>query len=290
VPNELIPEADVVFLREAATYLESPSYLMKIADTIGVPLQAVADRIVPARIAELGNQALQKAMTLATDTVIASLGGGGDFEKAYVSSGWTGLWHRVAATVSGGVGGAFGFPGLVVELPVTTGILFRSIASIANDFGEDIRAPESRLECLAVFSHGGPSETDNAMEASYITARIAMTQLIREAAQFMASNTSKSVAEAVTRGTAPALLALLNRIAAQFNIAVSQKFIAQSIPVIGIATGAALNNAFAGHFNSVARYHFGMRKLERRHGQDAVYDEYRRQLADVRRKLAAGPK
>jgi hypothetical protein len=182
----------------------------------------------------------------------------------------------LAATVTGGVGGAFGFPGLAVELPVTTGILFRSIASIADDFGEDLRKPEVQLECLTVFSHGGPGPDDDAMDASYITARIAMANLVQSAAEFKATRGAKGVADAIAKGAAPALINFINRVAAQFNVAVSQKVLAQSIPVIGIATGAAINNAFAGHFNSVARYHFGIRKLERRHRQEQVHAEYRR--------------
>jgi hypothetical protein len=46
-----IPPSEVAFLREAAAYLEAPSYLMKLADAIGEPLQKVASKVVPTRIA-----------------------------------------------------------------------------------------------------------------------------------------------------------------------------------------------------------------------------------------------
>lgn len=279
--NPPIPAPDVEFLRAAARYLESPSYLMKLAEAIGQPVQKLAEKVVPTRVADLGKAALRRAMFLAADTVVSSPAGD-EFEKAYNTSGWTGFWHRLAVTATGGVGGAFGLPGLALELPVTTGILFRSIAAIADDFGEDLRKPEIRLDCLSVFCYGGPGPNDEAMDATFITTRLAMNTLVREAAEFMASRSSQAVAEALARGAAPVLLRFIDRVAAQFNVAVSQKFLAQSIPVVGIATGAAINNAFAGHFNTVARYYFGIRKLERQHGQELVQAEYRRQLEQLR--------
>lgn len=281
MPLARLPDSDVAFLREAAAYLEAPSYLMKLVDAIGKPLQKIAKRVVPAKVAEVGNEALRKAMSLAVGTIFTT-SGTDDLEQAYRSSEWTGFWHRILVTLTGATGGAFGLAGLAVELPVTTGILFRSIASIADDFGEDLRKPEVRLECLTVFSHGGPGPDDDAMDASYITARIAMAKLVRDAAKFIAGQSAEAICDAIAKGSAPVLINFLNRIAAQFNVVVSQKFLAQTIPGIGIATGAAINNAFAGHFNSVARYHFGIRHLERRYGEELVHGEYRRQLAEVR--------
>ncbi|MBX9679547.1 MAG: EcsC family protein [Gemmataceae bacterium] len=266
------------FLREAATYLETPSWLMKVAEAVGHPMQALASRMVPASVAELGTKSLRSVMANAANTV-ASRTQDIAFEDAYTSSGWTGLWHRIAATVTGGVGGAFGIAGLAVELPVTTSILFRSIAAIASSFGEDLHQPEVRLECLTVFSHGGSRPDGDAMDASYITARVGLASLVRDAAQAIASQGGKGIAEMLARGSSPVLTNLLSRIAPRFNIVISQKFVAQSLPVIGIAAGAAVNNAFAGHFNTVARYHFGIRKLERQFGQEAVHAEYRKHLA-----------
>jgi hypothetical protein len=272
-----LSSADSAFLRETATYLEKPSWLMTVAEAVGHPMQALAARIAPTAVSDLGNKALRSVMTTAANTVPAGIQDP-SFEDAYKASGWSGLWHRVAATVAGGIGGAFGLAGLAVELPVTTSILFRSIAAIASDFGENLNDPQVRLECLTVFSLGGARADENAMDATYITARLGLASLVREAAQVVASQGSKGVAEMLARGTSPVLMNLLGRIGARFNLVLSEKFVAQSLPVIGIATGAAVNNAFAGHFNTVARYHFGIRKLERQFGQELVHAEYRKHL------------
>ena len=52
--------------------------------------------------------------------------------------------------------------------------MFRSTGSIAADFGEDLSDPAVQLQCLAVFSQGGPSPDDDAMESTYLTARVGM--------------------------------------------------------------------------------------------------------------------
>ena len=268
-----IPAEEMAFIQEAAKYLESPSFLMRIADFVGEPLQKIGNAIVPAKVAEYGNEALNKVMTIAIST-IPNNQPESEVEKGYLESGWSGLWHRVAVTVTGGIAGAFGLPGLAIELPVTTGILFRSIASIAGEYGENLASSEVRMECLSVFCHGGPGASDDAMESSYLTSRLAMAALIEKSATFITGKSAEAVSEAIAKGTAPTLVNLMNKIMSQFNIAVSQKYIAQSLPLISIASGAAINNAFAGHFNSVAKYHFGIRKLERKYGQDIVFEAY----------------
>jgi len=277
----MLSSSHTIFLRDAAAYLESPSYLTKLADAVGGPLQRIVEKVVPDRVKVIGNKALQGAMTIAADSVMRTPVST-DFDQAIRVSDQTGFWHRFAATVTGAAAGSFGYTAMAIELPVTTGLMFRSIASIAHDLGEDLSTPEARLECITVFSHGGPSPDDDAMDASYITARVAMTKLLRDAAEFMAAKSSQALVEAFATGTAPAMLALISRIAVRFNVVVSQKFLAQCIPIVGIATGAAINNAFAGHFNTVARYHFGIRRLQRQYGADEVFAEYRRQLEQVR--------
>lgn len=241
---------------------------MKLANLAGMPAQKLIE-CAPAKVSNITDAALHKAMdwSIATVTVLPNYD---ELEDAYNTNGWSAFWHRLAATASGGIGGAFGLAGLAFELPVTTGIMFRSIASIAKELGQDLNDPSTRLECLSVFALGGPSPNDDAMDSAYVSSRMAMTYLVKEAAEFMATRTPQAVADALARGTAPQLVALITRIASQFNIVVSQKFIAQSLPLIGSASGAAINNAFAGHFNTVAKHHFTILEMERRYGIETV--------------------
>ena len=64
----------------------------------------------------------------------------------------------------------------------------------------------------------------------------------------------------------------------------SQKLAAQAVAVVGALGGAALNLAFAEHFQDVARGHFTVRRLERVYGCDPVraeYDRLKSALADA---------
>jgi len=48
------------------------------------------------------------------------------------------------------------------------------------------------------------------------------------------------------------------------------------VPVIGAASGAAINYLFMDHFQSIATGHFTVRALERQYGTEAVQAEYAR--------------
>ena len=75
------------------------------------------------------------------------------------------------------------------------------------------------------------------------------------------------------------LVRLIAQIASRFGFVVSQKAAAQ----IGALGGAAINYAFIDHFQSVARGHFTVRRLERKYGKDIVFDAYERLRQDLRR-------
>jgi hypothetical protein len=81
--------------------------------------------------------------------------------------------------------------------------------------------------------------------------------------------------------TAPILLRLMSQIAGRFGLVVSQKIAAQAIPVLGAVGGAVVNLAFAQHFQSLARGHFVVRRLERTYGQAAVRAAYERIAASL---------
>ena len=79
---------------------------------------------------------------------------------------------------------------------------------------------------------------------------------------------------AVGRGLASVLPGFLGTIAARFGAPVALKLSAQAAPVVGAATGAAVNLAFLEHFRGVAQAHFTVRRLERRYGAEPVRAAY----------------
>ncbi len=78
------------------------------------------------------------------------------------------LWHKLAVAATGGVGGFFGLPALVIELPISTAIMLRSIADIARSEGERISSIESKMACIEVFALGGLSKDDDGREQAIL--------------------------------------------------------------------------------------------------------------------------
>ena len=101
-----------------------------------------------------------------------------------------------------------------------------------------------------------------------------LTILVQQASQFLGKTSIEEVADLLVRGAAPTLVRLVAQIAARFNLTVAEKVLVQAVPVVGAAGGAFVNVAFMDHFNTVARYHFGIRKLERQYGAERVQAVY----------------
>lgn len=236
----LPPEAqrDLLAAFEA---LENPSLAARLAGLAGLPVEALRARL-PAVLQGGVDGAVRAALSGAMTVALSS---GPDITPVPLASRW---FHRGLAAASGAMGGAFGLPGTLVELPVSTTILLRQIAAIAAEEGEDLRAPDAAAECLKVFALGGTSPSDDAAESGYFAVRLALAEALKGA---------------VGRTIIPGFVAA---IAARFVGPVGLKLTAQAAPVLGAAAGAAVNLAFLEHFRSVGRGHFVLRRLERTHG------------------------
>lgn len=274
--RSLVPD-DLRFIQRAANYLERPSFLIRIANYVGMPVDALM-QVAPDFVHEAALRSLQGCLRVALTTVPPlPKESSTNVEAIEWRSWWSGLWNSAALATSGAAGGALGIAGLPMELPLSTMLMLRSIATIATEFGEDLRKPESRLSCLSVFALGGPSQHDDEMESSYLGARFALAAAVSDASMYLARTAANEVSMAGAH-TAPIMVQLLTQIAARFNIIVSEKIVAQGIPIVGAAAGVFINLAFSEHFNSVARFHFGIRKLEREYGKQIVQNAYRKAI------------
>ena len=167
------------------------------------------------------------------------------------------------------MGGCFGLAALPIELPISTIIMLRSIGDVARSEGEDLADPESALACLQVFALGTREGETNAAESGYFAVRGTLAKSVAEAARFITER-------GVLAEGAPVLVRFISQVASRFGVVVTQKLAAQAVPVIGALGGAAVNYAFIGHFQDVARAHFVVRRLERRYGKGAVRAAYER--------------
>jgi hypothetical protein len=259
-PPRAMSPADHAALMDAVRRLEQNSLILRMASTVGRQM-TLAGKLFPARATALVNRTAMAAMRLALRGALASLEG----RPIRDSIGA----HRAMVAASGAAGGALGLASLPIELPVTTGLMLRSIADIARAEGEDLSQPESALACLEVFALDGRPDGAEFSESAYFALRGMMARSISEAARYIASR-------GLIDESAPVLVRFISQIASRFGVVVSQKFLAQATPVLGALGGAAVNLAFIEHFQSLAKGHFTVRRLERRYGADLVREEYAR--------------
>jgi EcsC protein family len=268
---------DLEALERAMRELERTSLAIRLSAILGRQAGAIAS-IVPANIAEIASRAAEAAIRSGLTFALRSLVGKPLRDRRRM--------HKSIAVLAGAAGGAFGISSLPVELPFSTTIMLRSIADIARAEGQDLADPKTALACLEVFAFGGRDGANRnvqfpvdvsvsnfgdgaVLETGYFALRAILAKSVTEAASYLAGRASASEA-------APALVRLVAQIGARFGVVVSQKLVAQSVPLIGAAGGAAINYAFADHFQTIARGHFTVLRLERRYGARIIRAEYER--------------
>jgi Na+-transporting NADH:ubiquinone oxidoreductase subunit NqrE len=99
---------------------------------------------------------------------------------------------------------------------------------------------------------------------------VVFAQAITQALHFVSQHTAREIAKAVETKSAPLLIDLIVKVATRFEIQVGRKALSQLVPGIGAGLGAVLNVVFMRHFNDTAKYHFGLRRLEREFGAEEV--------------------
>jgi hypothetical protein len=253
----IAPE-DVEALRAAKRILENPGITAKLTSLVGTPLEKGL-RLLPGGWQEKVGAATSDALMTALKGALLTMGPGATEANP--------RWHKFAAVLSGGIGGAFGLPALMVELPVSTTIMLRSIADIGRSHGEILSSPQARIACLEVFALGGPSRGDDSSESGYFAVRGALARAVTEASRYLAGKT-------VVEEGAPALVRLIAMIAARFQVQVSEKAAAMAVPLLGAIGGGGINLLFIDHFQEMSRGHFVVRKLERKYDPLLVRDIY----------------
>jgi hypothetical protein len=264
-PEIVLSDKDREALRQAVLALEGPSYVARLSALAGRPIELLGQAL-PKVASDLVSKATQAALTRALRYALRTIPKEGRDPETRV--------HKALAVLSGAMGGALGVSAVLVELPVSTSIMLRSIARIAQSEGEDLEDPETALACLEVFALGGHYASDNLHEAGYFAVRAAMARSITRALR-------QITGRGIVDESASAVVRLLAQLGSRFGMVVSQKVAAQAVPVLGAIGGAAVNVAFVDHFQTLAGGHFTVRRLERTYGKGTVrraYDQIRESL------------
>src|SRR5258708_34686538 len=217
--------ADRAALTRAVKSLEHPSLAARLTNLVGKPVELIGYALpwfVSKAVASATTKGLEAALKVALRTLPRSPRTGSE------------LLHRALAMASGAAGGTFGLAALPVELPVSTVIMLRSIADIAQSEGEDLSDPESVLSCVKVFALGGRAGSADASESGYFAVRGILAKTVTEAARFVGER-------GVIKAGAPILLKFVTQVAARFGLVVTQKVPAHPLPLLGALGGAAVN-------------------------------------------------
>ena len=269
VRHGTLSAADEAALVDAVAALEGSSLAAQLSNLVGRQI-GFAGELIPARVAETANKAATTALRYAMRAAVKGL----PTDDRPASN----RFHMAAVAASGAVGGAFGLATLPVELPLSTTMILRAVADIARTQGEDLGDPEALLACVEVFALGSARDVTLG-ESTYFAVRALLAKSVTEAARHM-------IGRGIADEAAPVLARLLSQIASRFGMVVTQKLLAQAVPVIGAVTGAAINATFMNHYQTLARGHFTVRRLERVYGTDAVRAAYERLRATSTRNEA----
>lgn len=229
----------------ARIYIEAGNVVEKIASSIGAFLQKRGPKL-PGKVEEITEDAVDFGLRMSYWAAEATQSAGDpESWRDYFASKLNGEQsHKIAAAVSGVVGGFGGIGTVAVDLAASTTIILRSVQQIARDYGEDIASEEVRLQCLSVFGFGGPLVEDDEAETGFYSLRLATN--------------GKALAE------------MLKLILPRFSIVVTEKVLAQAAPVLGSMMGAFINSSFAKYYQQMAHVHFRLRRLEKTHDPEAV--------------------
>jgi hypothetical protein len=230
--------ATIAELRAIADrYRAANGLLMRLAGRAGQRLGRVAERL-PAAAQTLIAQAAALALRQSYRVAFATQGAAeGSLPVRALRRLRGETAHRVVTSISGALGGLGGLATTLVDLPMTTTLILRSVQQIARDYGEDLTDPSVRAQCVAVFALGGPLGEDDAAQTGLFASRLTLG--------------GKALAE-IIRAAAP-----------RFGVMLGEKALAQATPLLGALAGGAINPLFTGYYQAMAHVHFRLRRLER---------------------------
>lgn len=268
-------ERDTADLKRAVALLETPSVTIRIVNLVGVPIEWGVSRLPKStlkKVQAIAQAALRKSVSVALKTM-------GDTSTSDSST----RLHKMAAAATGAVGGFFGMSALAIELPITTTIMMRSIVDVARSEGFLVTDLDVQKACVEVFALGGKSVEDDAADSGYYTSRGMLTETVRQTTKELVELAGKRGGEGAAKAMGSSqigssLAKLIDAVATRFGVVITEKMAAQIVPVLGAATGAAINAVFTDHYQDMARGHFIVRRLEEKYGDEAIEAAYRELL------------
>ncbi|MGX3095696.1 EcsC family protein [Ursidibacter sp. B-7004-1] len=281
-----ISESDFLKLRKSVSLLESTALIARITDWIASASSSITPTIpdkYKKKIVGIAEDSLNGVFRAANFTLE---------NKQQTASPIT---HKVAVGLAGALGGIGGFATILIELPISTTIMMRSILDIAREEGFLLDDPRTQAECIMVFGlEGNLSTNDDSAESGYYQSRFGLNAVMlavekaaldlaekaaaeaaaAEAAKVAANIAAKGIADVADKSLAQAIIKLIQSVASRLGVTLSEKAIAQSIPFIGAAAAATLNVMFTDFYQDMAKGHFTVKKLEKIYSEELIKKAY----------------
>jgi hypothetical protein len=267
-----ISKEDIEAIKNAKSSMENIGFAMRGLNSIGGTIETGINKI-PERQRLWLQQIVNKTLVALMKGNLKTMQKSKSFKKPSNKS------YKALVTATGTASGFFGSTtglGTAIfasELALSTKFIMRSIMDIARSEGEDVYTIETQMACLQVFALGGTSTSDDDLDTSYYTTRVAMSTTLKGASAYISKNGIQGLSQVMVMSLNPFVKAI-GLIASRFTIQVSEKFIAQSLPIIGAAGGGTVNFMFINHFQKMAKAHFTLRRLERKYGEEAIKNVY----------------
>lgn len=211
--------------RLAQRYRAASGPALRLLNLAGSRAESLIDRL-PAGIRDNLVEATDAALRLSMRAANGSRAALPD-QKAWVNT--------AMASALGAAGGFGGMPSALMELPVTTTLLLRSIQGAARKEGFDPAADSVTFDCIRVLSAAGPLEEDDGSDLGFYTVRMTLT------------------GATVQR--------MISAVAPRMALVLGQKLATQTVPVLGAVAGATTNYVYTRYYQDIAHVHFGLRRL-----------------------------
>lgn len=253
-------------LKMAAELLTTPSITAQISNIVGSPFEKIVEKL-PTKIRNSIQEAVSSALHKAINGAVKTM----DNKPTKSST----IKHKLMAAGSGALGGVFGAPALVLEIPISTTIIMRAVADIARSEGFDVNDMETKRMCLEVFSLGGITKADDGSDTGYYFTRVALNEVMKSFNKELSKIVVEKGITRLTPAQVGAMMAkLVEAVATKFGIVITGKIASQIVPVVGAVTGATINSLFVDYYQDMALGHFTIKRLEKKYDFEHLREEF----------------
>lgn len=259
-------QQDYKDLKMAAELLTTPSITAQISNIVGSPFEKIVEKL-PTKIRNSIQEAVSSALHKAINGAVKTM----DNKPTKSST----IKHKLMAAGSGALGGVFGAPALVLEIPISTTIIMRAVADIARSEGFDVNDMETKRMCLEVFSLGGITKADDGSDTGYYFTRVALNEVMKSFNKELSKIVVEKGITRLTPAQVGAMMAkLVEAVATKFGIVITGKIASQIVPVVGAVTGATINSLFVDYYQDMALGHFTIKRLEKKYDFEHLREEF----------------